>query len=59
MRDAVRSMPFYLNGRPHQRKLVLQWLEESYGSKEPVAPDTLTIEHVHAADAHRRSGGRC
>jgi len=46
VRSAVRSMPFYLNGRPHQRKLVLQWLEESYGSKEPVRPDTLTVEHV-------------
>lgn len=46
VRAAVRTMPYYLNGRPHQRKLVLQWLEESYGSKEPVAPDSLTIEHV-------------
>jgi alkylated DNA nucleotide flippase Atl1 len=46
VRDAVRQMPYYLNGRPHQRKLVLQWLEESYGSKEPVATETLTIEHV-------------
>lgn len=46
VRDAVRAIPFYLNGRPHQRKLVLQWLEESYGSKEPVAADSLTIEHI-------------
>lgn len=46
VRDAVRSMPYYLNGRPHQRKLVLQWLEESFGNKEPVSPDLLTIEHV-------------
>ncbi|MEU8072326.1 DUF262 domain-containing protein [Micromonospora sp. NPDC048169] len=46
LRDAVRSIPFYLNGRATQRKLVLQWLEESYGSKEPVSPTTLTIEHV-------------
>ncbi|SCL26070.1 6-O-methylguanine DNA methyltransferase, DNA binding domain [Micromonospora pallida] len=46
VRDAVRSIPFYLNGRATQRKLLLQWLEESYGSKEPVAPDALTIEHV-------------
>jgi uncharacterized protein with ParB-like and HNH nuclease domain/alkylated DNA nucleotide flippase Atl1 len=44
--DAVSTVPFYLNGRASQRKLVLQWLEESYGSKEPVSPDTLTIEHV-------------
>lgn len=46
VREAVRLMPFYLNGRATQRKLVLQWLEESYGSKEPVAPESLTIEHV-------------
>ncbi|SCL50736.1 GmrSD restriction endonuclease domain-containing protein [Micromonospora chersina] len=46
VRAAVRSIPYYLNGRAHQRKLILQWLEESYGSKEPVAPDSLTIEHV-------------
>lgn len=46
VRAAVRTIPFYLNGRAHQRKLVLQWLEESYGSKEPVAPELLTIEHV-------------
>ncbi|WP_431894777.1 GmrSD restriction endonuclease domain-containing protein [Micromonospora haikouensis] len=46
IREAVRTIPFYLNGRATQRKLVLQWLEESYGSKEPVAPNSLTIEHV-------------
>ncbi|MEW2329433.1 DUF262 domain-containing protein [Micromonospora chersina] len=46
VRAAVRSIPYYLNGRPHQRQLVLRWLEESFGSKEPVALDSLTIEHV-------------
>ncbi len=46
VREAVRAMPYYLNGRSQQRNLVLQWLEESYGSKEPVALDSLTIEHV-------------
>ncbi|MEU4791449.1 DUF262 domain-containing protein [Micromonospora tulbaghiae] len=46
IRSAVRSIPFYLNGRPHQRHLVLRWLEESYGTKEPVVLDGLTIEHV-------------
>ncbi|MEV4757814.1 DUF262 domain-containing protein [Micromonospora sp. NPDC049559] len=46
VREAVRTIPFYLNGRATQRKLVLQWLEESYGSKEPVTSDSLTIEHV-------------
>ena len=43
---AVRSVPYYLNGRPHQRALVLRWLEESYAGKEPVDLTTLTIEHV-------------
>lgn len=43
---AVSTIPFYLNGRSEQRKLILQWIEESYGSKEPVSPDKLTIEHV-------------
>lgn len=46
VREAVRTMPFYLHGRATQRKLVLQWLEESYGNKEPVQPEPLTIEHV-------------
>jgi len=44
--SAVRTIPFYLNGRAHQRTLVLRWLEESYSSKEPVDPNRLTIEHV-------------
>lgn len=46
LRDKVPTMPFYLNGRPHQRNLVLRWLEQSFSSKEPVALDSLTIEHV-------------
>ncbi len=46
IRAALGLVPFYLNGRPHQRALVLRWLEESYGNKEPVNPATLTIEHV-------------
>jgi alkylated DNA nucleotide flippase Atl1 len=46
IKNAVAAVPFYLNGRANQRKLVLQWLEESYGSKEPVSPGKLTIEHV-------------
>ena len=46
VRTAVRAMPFYLDGGPGQRALVLRWLEESYGSKEPVKYDSLTIEHV-------------
>jgi len=46
IRNAVTAVPFYLNGRHAQRKLVLQWLEETYGSREPVDFTTLTIEHV-------------
>ncbi len=46
VREAVASIPYYLNGRAQHRNLVLQWLEASYGSKEPVALDSLTIEHV-------------
>lgn len=46
LRSAIRSIPFYLNGRPRQRALVLRWLEETYGSKEPVDLSSLTIEHV-------------
>jgi alkylated DNA nucleotide flippase Atl1 len=46
IRTAASTVPFYLNGRPGQRALVLRWLDESYGSKEPVKYDTLTIEHV-------------
>lgn len=46
IRTATRSVPYYLNGRPQQRTLVLRWLEESYGSKEPVDLESLTIEHV-------------
>jgi hypothetical protein len=46
MRSGLVTVPYYLNGRPAQRALVLQWLEESYGSKEPVDPKGLTIEHV-------------
>ena len=46
IKAAAATMPFYLNGRPGQRALVLRWLDESYGSKEPVKYDSLTIEHV-------------
>lgn len=46
LREAVQRIPFYLNGRANQRKLIMQWIEESYGSKEPVDPANLTIEHV-------------
>src|SRR5699024_1469444 len=53
---SLTTDPFYLNGRSNQRKLVLQWIEESYASKEPVDPSQLTIEHIMprtATDAWR------
>lgn len=65
IRTAASAIPFYLNGRPGQRALVLRWLDESYGSREPVAYDSLTIEHVlpqtpspewHRALSHELSG---
>jgi alkylated DNA nucleotide flippase Atl1 len=46
LRAAIRSIPYYLNGRARQRSLVLSWLEETYASKEPVVLSNLTIEHV-------------
>ncbi|MFG2825894.1 DUF262 domain-containing protein [Streptomyces sp. NPDC048434] len=48
LRGKIRTAPFYQYGRWHQRKMVLQRLEESYGHPEPVdfATAQLTIEHV-------------
>ena len=46
IRAAVRTVPFYLHGRVAQRGQIMRWIEESYPNKEPVALDTLTIEHV-------------
>ena len=46
IRQAVTVVPFYWQGRAAQKKLILHWLEQSYGSKEVVDPKNLTIEHV-------------
>jgi alkylated DNA nucleotide flippase Atl1 len=48
LRQAIRSKPFYWQGRPEQKILVLRRLEESYPSKERVdfAASRLSIEHV-------------
>ncbi|MER5848708.1 DUF262 domain-containing protein [Streptomyces sp. NPDC002012] len=48
LREKIRTAPFYQYGRWHQRRMVLQRLEESYGHPEPVdfATAQLTIEHV-------------
>lgn len=46
VRAGALTTPFYFTGRTNQRKLVLAWLEASFGSKEPVDPASCTIEHV-------------
>ena len=48
LREAIRSKPFYLQGRNQQKQLVLQRLEEAFGSKETPDFSTVqyTIEHV-------------
>ncbi|GLZ51689.1 hypothetical protein Acsp07_13060 [Actinomycetospora sp. NBRC 106378] len=46
LRAGLPAIPFYLHGRPRQKFLVLAWIEETYGSKEPVDTAKLTIEHV-------------
>lgn len=46
IRQAVVASPFYTTGRAAHRKLILGWIEESFGSKEPVALERATIEHV-------------
>lgn len=46
IRDAVTTIAFYWQGRQPQKKLILEWLEESYGSKERVDSANLSIEHV-------------
>lgn len=48
LEDAILSKPFYWQGRPEQRQLVLRRLEESYESKEPIdfAQAKPTIEHI-------------
>ncbi|OMH36878.1 DUF4268 domain-containing protein [Tersicoccus sp. Bi-70] len=48
IREAARNVAFYWQGRTTQKKLILQWLEESYRPKEIIDldPKHLTIEHV-------------
>lgn len=46
VREAAQTVAFYWQGRAAQKKLILLWLEQSYGSKEQVEPGKLTIEHV-------------
>jgi len=46
VREAATTVQFYWQGRASQKKLILQWIEESYGAKEVVDSSNLTIEHV-------------
>jgi O6-methylguanine-DNA--protein-cysteine methyltransferase len=46
VRLATRSVPFYWQGRARQKKLILQWLDESFASKEQIDLSNCTIEHV-------------
>jgi alkylated DNA nucleotide flippase Atl1 len=48
LREAIRCKPFYWQGRPEQRRMILQRLEESYEHPEPVnfGKAALTLEHV-------------
>jgi alkylated DNA nucleotide flippase Atl1 len=46
VREAVLTKPMYYMGKPHQKKLLLQWLEATYASKEPIDLGRATIEHV-------------
>lgn len=45
-RERILQFPLYTEGRYEQRRLILETLEESYGSKESVDPNKLNIEHV-------------
>lgn len=46
LRTAIKDQPYYLNGRRAHRQLFLRWLEEEFGSREPVDTSALQIEHV-------------
>jgi alkylated DNA nucleotide flippase Atl1 len=46
VRAALKTVPFYLNGRAPQRALLMRWIEETFDNREPVQAEQLTIEHV-------------
>lgn len=46
LREAARTSAFYYAGRANQRKQVLLWFEELFGSQERISPADLSIEHV-------------
>lgn len=47
-REAIRSQPFYFQGRQDQKMLIFRRLEESYEHAEPIdwGQTNLSIEHV-------------
>lgn len=45
-RESVRRLPLFNEGRYEQRRLILETLEKSYGSKEAANLEPLSIEHV-------------
>lgn len=45
-REGLQRLPLYTEGRYEQRKLILETLEQSYGSKESVDLSELNIEHI-------------
>jgi alkylated DNA nucleotide flippase Atl1 len=44
--EAVVSKPFFYLGRTAQQKTLLGWVEQTYGTKEPVDLERTTREHV-------------
>lgn len=46
LRTSLRTYPYYVKGNARTRKLVLEWLEQTYASKEPVNTRKLSIEHI-------------
>jgi alkylated DNA nucleotide flippase Atl1 len=48
IRQAITIQPFYHIGRPHQRKLILERIERSFGHPEVInfQEAQLTIEHI-------------
>lgn len=44
--EAVLHQPYYKLGNKTRRPILLAWLEDTYGSKEPVDVSTCSIEHI-------------
>lgn len=44
--SALQTFPLYINGRPDQRKMILESFELNFGHHEQPDLSTLTIEHI-------------